>query len=84
MLSSHKSVHFTYKISLYGNHRQDLLLFPKVQGVGVWSHPALLRSANVSDKEKWDWTVTQQSSAAPQLKEEYETLKSKHLCLQKI
>lgn len=83
MPSSHESVHFTYKISFYGNHRQDLLLFPKVQGVGVWSHPAFLRSSNISDKEKWDWTVTPQNSAACQLEEESETLKSKHLCFQK-
>lgn len=83
MPSSHESVRFTYQISFCGNHRQDLLLFPKVQGVGAWSHPASLRSANISDKEKWDWTVTQQNSAAPQLEEESETLKSKHLCLQK-
>lgn len=66
-----------------GNHRQDLLLLPKVQRIGVWSHPALLRSANVFDKDKWDWTVTQPNSAVPQLREESETLKSKHLCLQK-
>lgn len=49
---------------------QDLLLFHIVQNVGVWPQHALLKSANESDKGKWDWRGTQQNSAVPQFEED--------------